>query len=145
MQSVRRFERRYRYDHDDGEHVELTRPLRSLPARTMIPGYPSRLCEEHLSDWGSISLQVNNQSCVGAKRVWFNCEPDRVHRARFTSRNSTHRQTVKRKEALRGDTARRTSGSLCGDHGGGNGGMSVIDPSDPEAIRRRLDLLSHDK
>ena len=99
VQSVRRSQRRYRYDYDDGDHVELIRLLRSLPAQVMISGYPSRLYDEHLSDWRSIALQVNNQSCVVTEKLWFNFEPDRVHWARFAGRNFTHRQTVKRKAA----------------------------------------------
>ncbi len=43
VQSVRRSQRRYRYDYDDGDHVELIRLLRSLPAQVMISGYPRKV------------------------------------------------------------------------------------------------------
>ena len=63
----------------------------------MISGYPSRLYDEHLCDWRSLSLQVNNHAAVVTESIWFNFAPDRVHWARFAGRNFTHRQTVKRK------------------------------------------------
>ena len=63
----------------------------------MVSGYPSRLYDEHLADWRSLEIQVNNQSCIVTEKLWFNFAPDRVHWAAFAGRNFTHRQAVKRK------------------------------------------------
>ena len=97
VQSARRSQRRYRYDYTDDDHVELLGILRSLPCAVMVSGYPSRLYDEHLADWRSLEIQVNNQACVVTEKLWFNFEPDRVHWASFAGRNFTHRQSVKRK------------------------------------------------
>ena len=99
VQSVRRSQRRYRFDYTDDDHVELIRLLRSLPALVMISGYPSRLYDEHLCDWRSISLQVNNQSCVVTEKLWFNFAPGRLHWHSYAGRNFTDRQRIKRKAA----------------------------------------------
>ena len=97
LQATRRSERRYRHDLDDAAHVALLDLLKSLDCQVMISGYPSRLYDEHLRDWRSLSLQVNNHAAVVTESIWFNFAPDRVHWARFAGRNFTHRQTVKRK------------------------------------------------
>ncbi len=99
VQSSRKSQRRYRFDYTDGDHVELLGILRSLPCAVMISGYPSGLYDKHLAGWRSLSLQVNNQSCIVTEKLWFNFEPDRVHWASLAGRNFTHRQTVKRKAA----------------------------------------------
>ena len=97
--SARKSGRRYRHDYTDADHVALLDILKSLSCSVMISGYPSRLYDTHLSDWRSVSLQVNNQSCVVTERIWFNFEPDRVHWADLAGRNFTHRQSIKRKAA----------------------------------------------
>ena len=99
VQSARKSQRRYRYDYTDADHVELLGILKSLPCSVMISGYPSRLYDEHLRDWRSLEIQVNNQSCIVTEKLWFNFAPDRVHWAAFAGRNFTHRQVVKRKAA----------------------------------------------
>ena len=93
LQATRRSERRHRHDFDDASHVAL------LDCRVLTSGYPSRLYDEHLSDWRSLEIQVNNQSCIVTEKLWFNFAPDRVHWAAFAGRNFTHRQVVKRKAA----------------------------------------------
>ena len=99
VQSTRRSLRRYRHDFDDASHVALLTLVKSLDCQVMISGYPCGLYDEHLSGWGSFSLQVNNQSCIVTEQVWFNFEPDRVHWASLAGRDFTHRQIVKRKAA----------------------------------------------
>ncbi|MCY4560183.1 MAG: DNA methylase, partial [Chloroflexi bacterium] len=95
VQSTRRSMRRYRHDFDDAAHVALLTLVKSLDCQVLISGYPSGLYDEHLSGWGSFSLQVNNQSCIVTEQVWFNFEPDRVHWASLAGRDFTHRQIVK--------------------------------------------------
>ncbi len=99
VQSTRKSQRRYRYDYTDADHVALLGILKSLPCQVMISGYPSRLYDEHLPDWRSLEVQVNNQSCVVTEKVWFNFPPGRVHWHAFAGRNFTHRQVVRRKAA----------------------------------------------
>ena len=72
VQSTRRSQRRYRFDYTDADHVALLGILKSLPCSVMISGYPSRLYDEHLSDWRTLEIQVNNQSCVVTEKLWFN-------------------------------------------------------------------------
>ncbi len=99
LQATRRSGRRYRYDYDDDDHVELLRLLKSLPCRVVLSGYPSRLYDEMLPGWGRISLQVNNQACVVTEVLWFNFEPDRMHWPGFAGRNKSDRQRIRRKAA----------------------------------------------
>ena len=68
-----------------------------LPCAVILSGYPSALYEEHLTGWQSVELQVMNQAGVRTEKVWFNFTPDRVHWARYTGQNHTHRQCIKRK------------------------------------------------
>ncbi len=100
--ATRKSQRRYRHYYTDDDHVELLDILKSLPAQVMISGYPSRLYDEHLSDWRTVSLQVNNQSCVVTEKLWFNYEPDRVHWFWYAGRDFTRRQAIKRKAEGRG-------------------------------------------
>ena len=99
LQATRRSDRRYRHDYTDGDHAELLDILCALPCQVMISGYPSDLYDEMLEGWGSLEIQVNNQSCVVTEKLWFNFFPDRVHWASLAGRNFTHRQTVRRKAA----------------------------------------------
>jgi DNA adenine methylase len=89
--------RRYRFDYEERDHVELLELLTRLPCPVMVSGYPSALYEARLEGWKSIELQVMNQGGVRTEKMWFNFTPDRVHWARYAGRNFTHRQSVKRK------------------------------------------------
>ena len=97
LHSTRKSDRRYRYDYETGFHEGLLALLRDMPCSVMILGYLSRLYDDRLGDWGSVSLQVMNQAGVVTEKVWFNFVPDRVHWARYAGRNFTHRQMVMRK------------------------------------------------
>ena len=87
----------YRYDYEITDHVRLLELLKGLPCAVMISGYGSELYEELLSGWNSVALQVMNQAGVVTERVWFNFTADRVHWSRYTGRNFTNRQRIKRK------------------------------------------------
>jgi hypothetical protein len=97
LQATRSSGRRYRFDYDDQDHVELLGLLKSLPCAVMLSGYPSRLYDELLRGWQSVELQVMNQAGVRTEKLWFNFTLDRVHWARYAGKNRTHRQSVKRK------------------------------------------------
>ena len=99
VQSTRKSQYRHHFDYTDADHVALLGILKSLPCSVMISGYPSRLYDEHLCEWRSLEIQVNNQSCIVTEKLWFNFAPDRVHWAALAGRNPTHRQAVKRKAA----------------------------------------------
>ena len=75
--STRSSSRRYRFDYEDADHVQLLRLLKSLPCQVMISGYDSALYEEHLVGWGSVEIQVMNQSGVRTEKLWFNFTADR--------------------------------------------------------------------
>ncbi len=89
--------RRYRFDYEEQDHVELLTLLKGLPCSVMLSGYPSHLYDELLRDWGTLELQVMNQNGVRTEKLWFNFTPDRVHWCRYAGKNFTHRQSVKRK------------------------------------------------
>lgn len=97
LQATRRSGRRYRFDYDDQDHVELLGLLKSLPCAVLLSGYPSRLYDERLSGWQSVELQVMNQAGVRTEKLWFNFTVDRVHWACYAGKDHTHRQSVKRK------------------------------------------------
>jgi len=89
--------RRYRFDYDEQDHIELLEILKRLPCSVMLSGYPSSLYDELLTDWGTLELQVMNQSGVRTEKIWFNFTPDRVHWCRYAGKNFTDRQRIKRK------------------------------------------------
>lgn len=97
LQETRTSSRRYRFDYEEQDHVELLSLLKTLPCPVILSGYPSALYEEHLTGWQSLQLQVMNQGGVRTEKVWFNFAPDRVHWARYAGKNHTHRQCIKRK------------------------------------------------
>jgi site-specific DNA-adenine methylase len=91
--------RRYRFDYEEQDHIELLALLETLPCNVIVSGYPSALYEELLAEWCSLELQVMNQGGVRTEKLWFNFTPDRVHWASFAGRNFTDRQRIKRKAA----------------------------------------------
>jgi site-specific DNA-adenine methylase len=89
--------RRYRFDYEEQDHVELLTLLKSLPCHVILSGYPSALYDELLSGWRSLELQVMNQAGVRTEKLWFNFTIDRVHWSRYAGKNRTDRQRIKRK------------------------------------------------
>ena len=89
--------RRYRYDYEEGDHVELLELLKTLPCAVIVSGYASVLYEERLKGWNTLELQVMNQAGVRTERLWFNFVVDRVHWASYAGKNFTDRQRIKRK------------------------------------------------
>ena len=97
LKETRTSERRYRFDYEAQDHIELLSVLKKLPCHVILSGYPSSLYDEWLTGWRSLELQVMNQAGVRTEKVWFNFTPDRVHWARYAGKNHTHRQIIKRK------------------------------------------------
>ena len=64
--------RRYRFDYEEQDHVELLGLLKRLPCAVMVSGYPSALYEELLGGWQSLQVQVMNQGGVRTEKLWFN-------------------------------------------------------------------------
>jgi DNA adenine methylase len=91
--------RRYRFDYEEADHIELLSLLKRLPCNVILSGYPSALYDERLSGWRRLELQVMNQGGVRTEKLWFNFTPDRVHWASYAGKNFTDRQRVKRKAA----------------------------------------------
>jgi hypothetical protein len=96
---TRSSKRRYRFEYEESDHIELLEILKKLPCSVMISGYPSNLYDSLLTGWGSLEIQVMNQAGVRTEKLWFNFIPDRVHWARFAGKNFTDRQRIKRKAA----------------------------------------------
>ncbi len=91
--------RRYRFDYEEQDHIELLELLKRLPCNVILSGYPSALYDELLAGWRSLELQVMNQGGVRTEKLWFNFMPDRVHWASYAGKNFTDRQRIKRKAA----------------------------------------------
>jgi site-specific DNA-adenine methylase len=91
--------RKYRFDYEETDHIELLTLLKSLPCHVILSGYPSALYDERLGEWRRLELQVMNQGGVRTEKLWFNFTPDRVHWVRCAGKNFTDRQRIKRKAA----------------------------------------------
>ena len=89
--------RRYRFDYEVQDHVELLERLKELPCSVILSGYPSSLYDELLPEWRTLELQVMNQGGVRTEKLWFNFTPERVHWPRYAGKNFTDRQRIKRK------------------------------------------------
>jgi hypothetical protein len=89
--------RRYRYDYEEQDHVELLALLKAVPCPVILSGYPSARYDEPLADWRTLEVQVMNQAGVRTEKLWFNFTPDRLHWARYAGKNFTDRQRIKRK------------------------------------------------
>ena len=99
LRHTRTSQRRYRFDYEEQDHLELLRLLKTLPCNVILSGYPSALYDELLRQWGNLELQVMNQAGVRTEKLWFNFTPDRVFWASYAGKNFTHRQSIKRKAA----------------------------------------------
>ncbi len=91
--------RRYRFDYQAPDHIELLELLKQLPCNVILSGYPSALYDQWLEGWNHLELQVMNQAGVRTEKLWFNFTVDRVHWASFAGKNFTDRQRIKRKAA----------------------------------------------
>jgi site-specific DNA-adenine methylase len=91
--------RRYRFDYEEQDHIELLALLKTLPCNVILSGYPSTLYDDLLPDWRSLELQVMNQAGVRTEKLWFNFTPDRVYWPSYAGKNFTDRQRIKRKAA----------------------------------------------
>ena len=91
--------RKYRFDYEERDHINLLALLKTLPCQVMISGYPSALYDELLGGWRTLELQVMNQAGVRTEKLWFNFALDRVHWASYAGKNFTDRQRIKRKAA----------------------------------------------
>ena len=89
--------RRYRFEYQEQDHIELLKILKRLPCSVILSGYPSTLYDEQLTDWNTIELQVMNQGGVRTEKIWYNFTPDRVHWCSYAGKNFTDRQRIKRK------------------------------------------------
>ena len=97
LRRTRTWRRRYRFDYEEADHLELLELLRTVPCQVMVSGYPSALYDERLEGWRTVQWQVMNQGGVRTEKLWFNFVPDRVHWARYAGKNFTDRQRIKRK------------------------------------------------
>jgi len=97
LQYTRSSKRRYRYEYEERDHIDLLTLLKRLPCAVMLSGYPSSLYDDLLRGWKSLELQVMNHAGVRTEKIWFNFTPDRVHWAGYAGKNFTDRQRIKRK------------------------------------------------
>ena len=132
LKRTRSSRRRYRFDYEEADHIELLERLKGVPGQVMVSGYPSVLYDERLEGWGSVELQVMNQGGVRTEKLWFNFVPDRVHWARYAGKNFTDRQRIKRKAHNWG----RRFESLCAE-----GKMSVDSRALVDALLMLFEVL----
>jgi site-specific DNA-adenine methylase len=99
LKQTRTSGRRYRFDYEEQDHIELLEMLKTLPCNVILSGYPSAMYDDLLGGWRTLELQVMNQGGVRTEKLWFNFTPDRVHWASYAGKNFTDRQRIKRKAA----------------------------------------------
>lgn len=97
LQHTRTSGRRYRFDYEERDHIELLTLLKRLPCQVILSGYPSALYDQWLGDWQTLELQVMNQAGVRTEKLWFNFTPERFFWASYAGKNFTDRQRIKRK------------------------------------------------
>jgi len=97
LHHTRTSRRRYRFDYEEQDHVELLALLKTLPCKVILSGYPSALYDKLLGGWRTTELQVMNQGGVRTEKLWYNYDIDRVHWASHAGKNFTDRQRIKRK------------------------------------------------
>jgi len=98
LPETRRKSRVYRYDYSEADHIRLLEVVRKLRSRIVISGYPSRLYDEHLRGWSSISFDAKTHSGIRKERLWFNfVQPQWLHDVRYLGRDFRERQTIKRR------------------------------------------------
>jgi DNA adenine methylase len=95
--STRTSGRRYRFDYEEADHIELLVLLKRLPCHVILCGYPSALYDELLGGWRQLQVQVMNQAGVRTEKLWLNFAPERLFWASFAGKNFTDRQRIKRK------------------------------------------------
>lgn len=106
LHATRTSRRRYRFEYQEADHLELLARLQTLPCSVILSGYPSALYDEQLTGWRSLEVQVMIQGRVRTEKLWFNFTPDRVHWPRYAGKNFTDRQRIKRKAASWGERYR---------------------------------------
>ena len=56
LRHTRTSRRRYRFDYEEADHVELLERLKTLPCQVMLSGYPSALYDARLEGWRSVRV-----------------------------------------------------------------------------------------
>lgn len=99
LHSTRSSQKRYRYDYNEQQHVELLSLLKTRPCNVILSGYPSKLYDDLLPDWNTKEFQAMTRGGVRTEKLWFNFKPGSRHWATFAGKNFTDRQRIKRKAA----------------------------------------------
>ena len=86
LRHTRTSQRKYRFDYQEQDPIELLDLLKTLPCQVILSGYPSSLYDDLLCGWNSTQLQVMNQGGVRTEKLWFNFAIDRVHWASFAGK-----------------------------------------------------------
>jgi hypothetical protein len=55
LHATRSSDRRYRFEYEEHDHLELLRLLKDLPCQVILSGYPSPLYDEELAAEGSLA------------------------------------------------------------------------------------------
>jgi DNA adenine methylase len=100
--SVRSSPRRmYRYELEDGRHLELLKVLVRLPALVMVSGYPCKMYDEALSTWRVVRYRTMTRGGRQADEcLWCNFpEPVELHDYRYLGRDFRERERIRRKQA----------------------------------------------
>lgn len=99
VNATRSSTKRYRFDYQDPDHVELLGLLSSLPPNVyvILSGYPSALYSELLPGWRTLEFQVMTRGGPRTECLWMNFEAGRVQWAAHAGANFTERQRIKRK------------------------------------------------
>ncbi|MFZ4219720.1 DNA adenine methylase [Enterobacter ludwigii] len=90
---------RYRCEYQVADHVRLITCLKSLPRSIsiMLSGYPSKLYDDLLPGWRSITFQAMTRGGVRTEQLWMNFPPGEKFTTAFAGTDYIDRQRIKRK------------------------------------------------
>lgn len=91
----------YRNDYTEEQHIELLKILNKLPCNIMLSGYYSRIYEQYLANWRTLSFPVRVRSGeIANECLWMNYpEPTQLHDYRYLGESFREREQIRRKIA----------------------------------------------
>ncbi|WP_417461676.1 DNA adenine methylase [Kordiimonas sp.] len=90
----------YSQEWDTADHVRFLKLVKELPCSIAISGYQSRLYDETLTGWHSITFTAQTRRGPATETLWMNYPaPTALHDCRYLGGNYRERERIKRKAA----------------------------------------------
>lgn len=87
----------YKFEYAEKDHIELLTRLNTVHCKVMISGYYSKLYNDMLSNWETVSFQAQTRAGLATEYLWMNYnKPIELHDYRYLGENKTQRQMLKR-------------------------------------------------